>query len=143
MSQQTGDLVWFHDHLGDPIYVDSSGYDKYNPVNHTNEWATPALIIANELDYRVPVEQGLAVFQILQAKGIASRFLSFPDEAHVTEKPDNRLHWWRTVLAWCAQRIKVHDAWQNSVSLSLCGFILDYVSRFTSSTPSRPIDKQQ
>lgn len=78
------------------------GYDKFNPINHIASWATPTLVISNELDYRVPAVEGLAAFQILQAKGVESRLLSFPDEGHITTKPDNRLHWWHVVLDWCA-----------------------------------------
>lgn len=83
------------------MYKDPTGYNKYNPLNHTQNWTTPTLIIANELDYRPPVTEGIAVLQILQAKGIESRLLSFPDEGHLTERPANRLHWWSTVLGWC------------------------------------------
>ncbi|CEJ91186.1 hypothetical protein VHEMI06916 [[Torrubiella] hemipterigena] len=103
----TGDLVWFQDHVGGPMYEDSSGYDKFNPIDHVDKWSTPALVIANELDYRVPVVEGIAVFQILQAKGIESQLLSFPDEAHITVKPENRLYWWHVVLEWCARHAKM------------------------------------
>lgn len=96
------DLIYFENHFGGPMYQDRTGYERYNPLNHIQNWATPTLVIANELDYRPPITEGLSVFQILQAKGIESRLLSFPDEGHITEKPANRLHWWHTVLEWCA-----------------------------------------
>ncbi|KAJ5770129.1 uncharacterized protein N7511_002180 [Penicillium nucicola] len=79
-TQYTSDLIWFEDHLGGPMYKSRNGYDKFNPINHIENWSTPALIISNELDYRVPILEGLAAFQILQAKGVESRFLSFSDE---------------------------------------------------------------
>ena len=91
----------FESHFGGPKDSDRSVYEKYNPLNHTRHWTTPTLVIANELDYRVPITEGIAVFQILQARGIESRFLSFPDEGHITTKPANRLHWLHTVLDWC------------------------------------------
>ena len=47
-------------------------------------WATPHLIIHNELDYRLPIAEGLAPFNVLQTKGIESKFLTFPDENHVS-----------------------------------------------------------
>lgn len=89
------------------MYEDDTGYDKFNPMEYVDKWATPALVIANELDYRVPVVEGIAVFQILQAKGIESQLLSFPGEAHVTVKPENRLYWWHVVLEWCARHAKM------------------------------------
>ncbi|KAF7718727.1 Peptidase_S9 domain-containing protein [Penicillium ucsense] len=95
------DVLWFEDTLGGPMYKRREGYDKHNPINHIEKWATPELVIANEKDYRVPVTEGIAAFQILQAIGVESRFLSFPDEGHVVVQPDNRLHWWRVVIEWC------------------------------------------
>jgi dipeptidyl aminopeptidase/acylaminoacyl peptidase len=40
-------------------------------------------VIHNELDYRLPITEGLAAFNALQSRGVPSRFLMFPDENHV------------------------------------------------------------
>jgi len=40
------------------------------------------MIIHGELDYRLPVSEGLAAFNVLQELGIPSKFLHFPDENH-------------------------------------------------------------
>jgi dipeptidyl aminopeptidase/acylaminoacyl peptidase len=60
------------------------GYEKWDPAAHIKEWATPHLIIHSELDYRLPIGEGLAPFNVLQMKGIESRFLTFSDENHVS-----------------------------------------------------------
>lgn len=57
-------------------------------------------MIHNELDYRLPVSEGLAVFNILQELGVPSKFLTFPDENHWVLKPENSLFWHETVLEW-------------------------------------------
>lgn len=54
--------------------------DKYDPARFTENWATPMLIIHGMKDFRVPVEQGLGMFTVLQYKSIDSKFLTFPDE---------------------------------------------------------------
>jgi len=41
-------------------------------------------IIHNELDYRLPVTEGIAMFNVLQSRGVPSKFLYFPDENHVS-----------------------------------------------------------
>lgn len=41
------------------------------------------LIIHNELDYRLPVSEGLAMFNVLQTRGVPSKLVMFPDENHV------------------------------------------------------------
>lgn len=42
------------------------------------------LVIHNELDYRLSVSEGLAMFNVLQARKIPSKLLMFPDENHVS-----------------------------------------------------------
>ena len=39
-------------------------------------------MITNELDYRVPVDQGLQLFTILRRNGVPSEMLVLPDEGH-------------------------------------------------------------
>ena len=58
------------------------------------------LVVQGELDYRVPVSQGLATFTALQRRGVPSRLLYFPDENHWVLSPANGLLWHEEVLAW-------------------------------------------
>lgn len=41
-------------------------------------------MIHSELDYRLPITEGLATFNVLQTRGVPSRLLMFPDENHVS-----------------------------------------------------------
>ncbi|HEV7986674.1 MAG TPA: prolyl oligopeptidase family serine peptidase, partial [Steroidobacteraceae bacterium] len=52
------------------------------------------------MDYRVPLEQGIAAFTALQRRGIPSQFLYFPDEGHWVLKPQAAVKWHETVEAW-------------------------------------------
>ena len=58
------------------------------------------LVIHSAKDYRIPAEQGIAVFTALQRRGIPSEFLYFPDENHWVLKPQNSLQWHDTVGRW-------------------------------------------
>ncbi len=49
---------------------------------------------------RLPIAEGLAAFNILQARGVPSKFLSFSDEDHWVLKPENSLVWHHAVLGW-------------------------------------------
>ena len=49
----------------------------------------PTLVVHSELDYRVPLEQGLGMFTALQRQGVPSRLLVFPDEGHWVLQPAN------------------------------------------------------
>jgi dipeptidyl aminopeptidase/acylaminoacyl peptidase len=57
-------------------------------------------VIHSELDYRLPMSEGLAMFNVLQARGVPSKLLMFPDENHWVLKPENSLVWHREVLDW-------------------------------------------
>ncbi len=93
--------LWFPEwEHGGPYWMNPQGHEAHNPVNHVEAWQTPMLVIHGELDYRIPVTQGLAAFSALQRKGIPSEFLYFPDENHWVLRPSNSMQWHETVLSW-------------------------------------------
>jgi dipeptidyl aminopeptidase/acylaminoacyl peptidase len=98
-NQYSSEELWFpqHDFEG-TLWDNPENYNRWNPSSHTKVWSTPQLVIHNELDYRLPISEGLAVFNILQVKGIPSKLLSFPDENHWVLKPENSLLWHTEVL---------------------------------------------
>ena len=55
---------------------------KWSPHLHAHKIKTPTLIITNELDFRVPVDQGLQMFTALRRNGVPAEALVFPDEGH-------------------------------------------------------------
>jgi dipeptidyl aminopeptidase/acylaminoacyl peptidase len=100
---------WFpeREFLGTP-YESREAYDRWNPALHVDKWQTPMLVVHGELDYRVPITQGLATFTALQRKGVPSRLLYYPDENHWVLKPKNSIQWHETVLEWIDRWTK-HD----------------------------------
>ncbi|KAI1172433.1 prolyl oligopeptidase [Nemania sp. FL0916] len=88
-----------HDMGGTP-WENRELYEKWDPAAFVGEWATPQLVIHSELDYRLPISEGLAAFNALQTRGVPSRFLMFPDENHWVLKPENSLVWHKEVLGW-------------------------------------------
>jgi dipeptidyl aminopeptidase/acylaminoacyl peptidase len=75
-------------------------YRKWSPSTYAKSFKTPTLVVQGELDFRVPVEQGMGMFTALQRQGIESRLLYFPDEGHWVLKPRNSQLWYHTVLDW-------------------------------------------
>ena len=100
MAYSTEEL-WFDEweNKGMP-YEKPANFEEFNPVNHVDQWKVPMLVVQGSLDFRIPVEQGLAAFTALQRRGIPSQFLYFPDENHWVLKPQNSIQWHDTVLAW-------------------------------------------
>ncbi len=81
-------------------------YQKWSPHKFVNNFATPTLVTAGELDYRVPVDQSLQLFTGLQLKGVESKLIVFPDEGHWILKPQNSEFWYSNVLAWLDKYLK-------------------------------------
>ncbi len=97
----TTEELWFPEwEHGGPYFESAETHEKYNPARYVDRWQTPMLVIHGELDYRVPVTQGIATFTALQRRGIESRFLYFPDENHWVQKPNNSLQWHDEVNTW-------------------------------------------
>jgi dipeptidyl aminopeptidase/acylaminoacyl peptidase len=80
-------------------------YAKWSPHRFAENAKTPTLVITNELDYRVPVDQGLQLFTALRRNGVASEALVFPDEGHWVLKALNSKLWHETVFNWITKHL--------------------------------------
>lgn len=106
MMYYTTEELWFPEwENGGPYFAKPDNHEKFNPANHVDRWKTPMLVIHGELDYRVPVTQGIATFTALQRRGISSKFLYFPDENHWVLKPHNSVLWHNEVNQWLHQHL--------------------------------------
>ena len=66
------------------IWANRDNYYRFDPSapEHILQWDTPMLVIHSDNDYRLPVSEGVALFNVLQERGVPSRFVNFPDESH-------------------------------------------------------------
>ena len=87
---------------GSPWSKDPKAIRHYrlSPHNLVTRWHTPLMVIHGGMDYRVPVDQGMAAFNAAQMMGVPSRLLIFPDENHWILKPQNALMWHREYFRW-------------------------------------------
>jgi dipeptidyl aminopeptidase/acylaminoacyl peptidase len=76
-----------------------------SPHYGAGNFATPTLVIHGQLDYRVPLNHGLELFNTLQKRGVRSRLVYYPDENHWILKPNNSLHWYGEKRTWLAEFI--------------------------------------
>lgn len=74
-------------------------YDN-SPHKLVKNWDTPILVTHGELDYRVPVDQGMAAFNAAQMMGVPSKLVLFPGENHWILKPQNSIYWNRVFFEW-------------------------------------------
>ena len=95
--------LWFTEwEFGGPAWSDQAraNFAKWSPHLHASKIKTPMLVVTNELDYRVPVDQGLQLFTALRRNGVPSEALVFPDEGHWVLQPLNSRHWHEAVFGW-------------------------------------------
>ncbi|MEO8661376.1 MAG: S9 family peptidase [Bryobacteraceae bacterium] len=78
-------------------------YAKWSPSYYVKDFKTPTLVIHGELDYRVPVGQGMQLFTALQMQKVPSKLLLFPDEGHWVTKPQNSEFWYGQFLEWIGE----------------------------------------
>jgi dipeptidyl aminopeptidase/acylaminoacyl peptidase len=98
----TTEELWFDEweHGGPPWGKNRASYEKHSPHRFAKNFKTPMLVIHNDLDFRVPVSEGIQLFTTLQRLGVPSRFINFPDEGHWVLKPQNSRYWHREVFGW-------------------------------------------
>ena len=76
---------------------------KLSPHNNVTKWHTPLMVIHGGMDYRVPVDEGMAAYNAAQMMGVPSRLLIFPDENHWILKPQNAMLWHREYFRWLSE----------------------------------------
>jgi dipeptidyl aminopeptidase/acylaminoacyl peptidase len=101
-SQMAADFAVHATRFGDFWEVPEI-YREISPHYYAGEFDTPALIIHGQNDLRVPVGQAFELFRTLQARGVESRLIYYPDENHWILKPNNSIYWYHEVRKWMAR----------------------------------------
>ena len=81
-------------------------FQKFSPHRYAANIKTPTLVITNQLDFRVPVDQGLQLFTALRLRGVPSEALVFEDEGHWVLKALNSKLWHEKVFGWMKQYLE-------------------------------------
>lgn len=103
----TEELFFANHELGGPYWENKNqqSYTQFNPIELANNWNTPILIFQGGKDYRVPIGQGLAAFQLAQMKKIKSRLVYLPDENHWVLSGQNAQVWQREFFTWLKETL--------------------------------------
>lgn len=116
----TTDELWFPEwEFGGTPWGKSAGgsgkdggnlYRRWSPMLSAAKFKTPTLVIHGQLDYRLDVSQGLALFTTLQRLHVPSEMLYFPAEGHWVLKPRDSEIWNKTVSSWCDRYTKKSES---------------------------------
>ena len=111
----TTEELWFPEwEFKGSSWTSPAMYSRWSPNKFVQNFNTPILIIHGELDYRVPIGEGMQLFTAVQRKGIDSKLLIFPDEGHWVLKPQNSQLWYHTVLDWLDKYLEPANAVSRS-----------------------------
>ena len=64
-------------------------YEQRSPINYTEQLSCPVIFLQGLEDKVVPPNQAEMMFNALQAKGVTSQYITFPDEQHGFRKAEN------------------------------------------------------
>ncbi len=109
-SMYATEELWFPEwEMGGTPWDHPELYRKWSASEYAGalgKFKTPTLVIAGELDFRVPYTQSLEFFSALQRQGVPSKLMVFPDEGHWVLKPQNSELWYDTFLGWLDKYLK-------------------------------------
>jgi dipeptidyl aminopeptidase/acylaminoacyl peptidase len=92
--------------MGGPVWEGKGQWMDQSPFRYAGKWKTPALITQGELDFRVPLNESITTFKLLQRQGVRARLLTFPDEGHWILKGENSRRHLAEILGWLQSHLQ-------------------------------------
>jgi dipeptidyl aminopeptidase/acylaminoacyl peptidase len=103
----TADIPAFvPDYFGGQSWEIPEAYAKFGAMMHIGKAKTPSLIQHNEGDIRVPISQGYELFNALKQRGVETRMLVVPRQAHGPTEPKALLKLMETNVSWFEEKLK-------------------------------------
>ena len=97
----TSDTIYSREvNNGGPVWEQGAVWREQNPIRLAKNFRTPILLSVGENDFRVPLNQTLENWSVLQRLRIPSRLIVWPDENHWILKGENSRYWYQEVYAW-------------------------------------------
>ncbi|HYR26971.1 MAG TPA: prolyl oligopeptidase family serine peptidase, partial [Thermoanaerobaculia bacterium] len=97
----TSDVI-FHRELGagGPVWEQGEVWKTQNPIRYAAQFKTPMLLSVGEKDYRVPLNNTLEMWSVLQRLQVPSRLLVWPEENHWILNAENSRVFYKEVDEW-------------------------------------------
>ena len=100
----TSDVVYNRErNIGGPAWDPTPLWREQSPFYRSEKLRTPILLTYGEKDFRVPLNNGLEFWTVLQRQDVPSRLVVFPDENHWVLKGENSRYFYQEVHAWLAK----------------------------------------
>ncbi len=97
----TSDTIYGREvNSGGPVWEQGPVWREQNPIRFAKNFRTPILLSVGENDFRVPLNQTLENWSVLQRLRIPSKLIVWPDENHWILKGENSRYFYQEVHAW-------------------------------------------
>jgi dipeptidyl aminopeptidase/acylaminoacyl peptidase len=89
--------------MGGPYWENTAKWMEQSPIAYAKDFKTPMLLSVGENDFRVPMNNTLEMYAVLQRMRVPTRLLVWPEANHwITRGEDSRV-FYREVHAWLAR----------------------------------------
>lgn len=103
----TSDAIYHRELMnGGTPWSNTKLWKDQNPIYFADQFQTPMLVTVGELDYRVPVNNSIENWNILQRMKIPSKLIVFPGENHWILNGENARFFYRELHDWLAKYLK-------------------------------------
>lgn len=103
----TSDAIYHREvGAGGPVWEQGRVWREQNPIRFAANFKTPILLSVGENDFRVPLNQTLENWSVLQRLRIPSKLIVFPEENHWIQKGENSRFFYQELHAWLAKYLK-------------------------------------
>ncbi len=85
---------------GGPVWEQGKVWREQNPIRLAKNFKTPIMLTVGENDFRVPLNQTLENWSVLQRLQIPSKLIVFPDANHWILKAEDHRFWFQEIQAW-------------------------------------------
>ena len=97
----TSDTIYSREiNNGGPVWEQAPTWREQNPIRFAANFRTPILLSVGENDFRVPLNQTLENWSVLQRLRIPSKLIVWPDENHWILKGENSRYWYQELHGW-------------------------------------------
>ena len=97
----TSDVIWGRELMnGGAPWIPTKTWKEQNPMRFAANFKTPILLTVGENDFRVPINNTLTNWSILQRLQIPSKLIVFPEENHWILKPENSRFHYSEIMSW-------------------------------------------
>ena len=97
----TSDAIYHREvNAGGPVWEQGKVWREQNPIRLAKNFKTPILLTVGENDFRVPINQTLENWSVLQRLQIPSKLIVFPDASHWILKAEDSRYFYQEVQAW-------------------------------------------